>query len=162
MEKVEKISKNDKKIWLSVALLVIVGAGCFYAGTLVSKGKGKTTGGIPNGKMGGLNGNVSSTKGMRNNASFINGELLSKEDQKLTIKLQNGGSKIVLFANNTEVVKSTSGTLEDLITGSNLMITGTTNDDGSLTAKSIQLRPTGENVPPMGGGVPTESDKTKK
>jgi hypothetical protein len=71
----------------------------------------------------------------------INGEIISKDDQSLTIKLRDGGSKIIFFSPATEIAKSVSGTAEDLTAGANLMINGTTNSDGSVTARMIQLRP---------------------
>jgi len=63
--------------------------------------------------------------------------------------LKKTGSKIILLSDKTEIVKTTTTTLDDLTVGANLMITSTTNDDGSLTAQNIQLRPAGM---PAGGG----------
>ena len=157
--------KSSSKVGIVVVLLIIFAAGGFYGGTVYAKGKkGSFTAGR-GGQMGQFGGNVSlpagqaggvagGARGARAGGGFIAGEVLSKDAQTLTIKLPDGGSKIILLSDKTEVVKTTTTTLDDLTVGANLMITSTTNDDGSLTAQNIQLRPAGL---PVGGGG--EADK---
>jgi len=159
----ENEQKSSSKFGVVVLFLIIFAVGGFYAGNVYAKGKkgGANREGFTAGRgaqMGQFGGNASSTagiKGARAGGGFIGGEVLSKDAQSLTLKLQDGGSKIILLSDKTEIVKTTAGTLDDLIVGANLMITGTANDDGSLTAQNIQLRPAGMAL----GGGPAPIDK---
>src|SRR5581483_917557 len=118
---------------------VVVAAIYFYGG--YSYGSSKTaqasTGRMmfTNGAGGGFR-----TGGMRN-GGFTAGSIISKDDQSVTLKLQDGGSRIVFFSGTTQIMKSAAGTPSDLTVGENVMVTGSQNSDGSLTAQSIQVRP---------------------
>lgn len=69
------------------------------------------------------------------------GEILSKDVNGITIKLRDGGSQIVLLSANTIVSKSVSGSSDDLTIGGQVTVMGTKNQDGSVTAESVQIRP---------------------
>jgi len=77
---------------------------------------------------------------LRGGASTI-GSILSLDSKSLTIKLQDGGSRIVFFSSSTPITKNTTGSLSDLQVGTNVLIQDTQNTDGSVTANGIQLRP---------------------
>lgn len=71
---------------------------------------------------------------------MIVGEILSKDTTSLTLKLREGGSRIILISSSTEVQKMDKGSLVDLSVGKSVVVNGSTNSDGSLSATSIQLR----------------------
>jgi hypothetical protein len=78
-----------------------------------------------------------STSGMRP----VAGEIISKDDTSITVKMPDGSSKIVLVSDKTSVNKSATGTLSDLKTGEQVAAFGIQNSDGSVTAQSVQLNP---------------------
>ncbi|MHB1316744.1 MAG: hypothetical protein ACYCZW_02710 [Minisyncoccota bacterium] len=129
----------NKKI---IIIVIVVGI-AFYGGMMYGK---RTTS-----AKGQFGGNQISTRGASGrgglNGGFTGGEILSKDTTGVTIKTQDGSTKIILIAPSTQVMKSLSGTQDDLITGVNVTITGTSNSDGSVTAQSVQIRPEGSNNP---------------
>lgn len=66
------------------------------------------------------------------------GSVLSKDQNSMTIKLQNGGSQIVFYTASTSVVKSSPSSIDDVRVNDSVLITGKPNSDGSVSASSIQ------------------------
>lgn len=143
--------KNMNKTIIGLVIaLVIVGAGSFYGGMLYGKSKGGAQSLSAQerqqrfGQMGGGQGRVGNRVA---GSGFVNGDIIAKDDKSLTIKLRDGGlptgqagSKIIFLSGSTQIMKSVDGSISDLSVGQNVMINGSTNADGSLTAQSIQLR----------------------
>ncbi len=75
------------------------------------------------------------------NGRPISGEILSSDDKSITVKLQDGSSKIVLLSDKTQINKATSVTKLDLKSGEKVAVFGSENSDGSVTAQNIQLNP---------------------
>ncbi len=69
------------------------------------------------------------------------GKIISRDENSITVELRDGGSKIIFLPESASISKSATGTLEDLIVGLEVMVSGTANSDGTLTAKSINLTP---------------------
>ena len=138
---------NNKVIAGVIGVFVIAG-GAFYGGMAYGKINVPTRAG--NGQfVASVNGVRAS--GMRGgaNGGFTAGEIISKDSTSITIKMQDGSTKIVLVATSTEIMKSSAGSFNDLSVGASVTINGAANSDGSVTAQNVQIRPAG--FAPMGG-----------
>jgi hypothetical protein len=131
----------NKAVIKIVAVALIVGGAGFWggmsyqAGKVPVRGSGNFTQGA--GGQGGFRGGAAGASG----GGVVAGSILSKDAASLTIGLRQGGSKIVFYDNRSDVEKTVSGSAGDLIVGTNVVVTGTSNSDGSVTAQSIQIRP---------------------
>lgn len=75
---------------------------------------------------------------------FTAGKIISISGDSMTIQsMQSSSTEIVLLSNAIQIEKTVSGTQSDLTPGTSVVITGSTNSDGSLTAQSVQIRPVG-------------------
>jgi len=140
--------KKILPIILILILTVMVGGGAFYGGMKYaqSKSSSRFANLSPEQRQQGfqqLGASVTGgTRGGNSGSSgFTLGEIISKDDKSITIKLRDGGSKIIFYSDATEVDKFVSGTSSDLEVGKTVNVSGKTNQDGSVTAQSIQLRP---------------------
>jgi hypothetical protein len=138
--------KKISIIIISILILAMAGGGAFYGGTLYGKSNGANDRFTMQGP-GGSNFNGTAGANKQGGAGFNTGEIISKDNGSITIKLAGGGSKIIFFSSSTEISKSATGSSEDLEIGKNVMVQGTTNSDGSIAAKSIQIRPLAETPP---------------
>jgi hypothetical protein len=135
---------NKKLIIVGLVVAVIFGAGGFFVGTKYQQTR-RTA--IFN-QTGNRNG-----QGQVRGINFrpVNGEIINTDDKSITVKMQDGSSKIVLFSDQTQINQATTATKSDLKTGNTVAVFGTANSDGSVTAQSIQLNPQefrgGENLP---------------
>lgn len=140
--------KNKKIVYMIVGGLVI--ALLSFRGGMIYTNAKNSTGKFANGQGNfsqnsfGQNGGIRGGQGMMRggaNGGFVTGQVLSIDAKSMTVKLNNGGSKIVLFSPMTTVEKTVSGVTGDVIVGKSVMVTGVTNPDGSVSATSIQIRP---------------------
>ncbi len=72
---------------------------------------------------------------------FTAGEIIAKDSKSITVKLQDGGSKLVFFSDATKIMHTTDASSSALAVGGFVAVSGGANSDGSVTADSIQLRP---------------------
>lgn len=134
---------NNKIVLGAVAVAVVIAGAAFWVG--ISYGKSAAP---ARGQFGGAGGTFARPGGMMGGRSgtgggFTAGQILSKDASSITVKMQNGNTAIVLIGSSTEVVKSVTGSAADLSVGENVVVTGTQNSDGSVTAQSVQIRPAG-------------------
>lgn len=95
-----------------------------------------------NGARGGLPGaagaNANGT-GRFQGGNAVSGSIISADATSITVKTADGSTKIVLLSGSTPISKVAEGTMADLLAGQNVIVTGTTNDDGTVTATRIQV-----------------------
>lgn len=72
---------------------------------------------------------------------FVGGEIIGKDNSSITVKLTDGGSRIVFFSPSLRITKFVEGSKEDLVNGTQVTVNGSSNADGSVTAGTIQIRP---------------------
>jgi hypothetical protein len=77
---------------------------------------------------------------MARGGGMVQGEIISIDDTGITVKGRDGGSKIVLMSTSTKVFKSVDTIKSDLKVGTNVMVAGTSNPDGSVSASSVSIR----------------------
>ncbi len=71
----------------------------------------------------------------------VTGTILSADSGSITVKLQDGSSKIVIISGSTAIDKTAVGSMNDLSVGTRVGVFGTTNSDGSVTAQNVQVNP---------------------
>lgn len=140
---------NTNVIAAVLITAVVAGGGGFYGGTkyaqtnpVVTARTGMAAQGFRGGAGG--QGGAGQGRGAGANGGFASGSILSKDANTLTLKLRDGGSKLVLYSTSTHVGKMTDGTMSDLTTGTDVTVMGTANQDGSVTASQVQIRPAGQ------------------
>jgi hypothetical protein len=137
-----------KSLLVLTIVILVVGGLSFYGGIKYEQMK---LSGSKNyiQQFGGVN-NISGQRargfsGGFSGGGFIGGEVVSKDDKSITIKLRDGGSRIVFYSNSTEINKFVGGSVDDIEVGKNVSVMGKINSDGSIIADLIQIRP----IPPV-------------
>ncbi len=130
----------NKTILIIIAVAVIVGGASFYGGIqYANNARASQVAAFRNGT--GTGGGQRGGAGTRAGGGFTAGDIIAKDDKSITVKLQNGGSKIIFFSTATQIEKFVSGSTTDLAIGKTVTINGQANSDGSINAQSIQIRP---------------------
>ena len=129
-----------KKLLPIILAIIVVGAGAFYGGmkyqeSKIVKERQQTF------QQFGANATGGSRVSGRTNSNMLGGEIIAKDDKSITIKLSDGGSKIVFFSDSTKITKSAEGSMNDLEISKTVFVGGKQNADGSFTAETIQLSP---------------------
>ena len=159
---------DKKAIITAIVVAVIFGGGGFYGGIVYGKNAAVSQrqnnfaqmGGNFSGRSGNNAGGTGSagqnrqSGAMRNGGGFIAGQITAKDDKSITVQDRSGSSKIILYSGSTTVGKAVAGATSDLSTGENVMVSGTTNSDGSVTAENIQIRPATPQGQANGAGAP--------
>lgn len=151
-----------KKGSMTIIIVAVVALAIgFYGGGQyqLSKNKGnsnRVAGNIPSGFPGG-SGQPGS--GKTGGSQPISGEITALDSSSLTVKTQDGSSKIILFSSSTKINKTSEGSESDLVKGEQVTIMGTTGTDGTVTAQSISV---GERIMLQQGMVGDRQDLPQK
>lgn len=78
---------------------------------------------------------------------FTTGTIAAISDRSITIKSDEGSEKTVALADSTKYSKITESTSDGLAVSKKVMVIGQSNADGSITARSIQIRPELPSIP---------------
>lgn len=129
---------KSNQIIIIIFIAVVVGAAGFFGGMQYEKGKATSEqNAVGSGRYGrrfGQGGGASGT-GM----APVRGSIVASDSESITVKLTDGSTKLVLLNNQTMIAKTTTGSKTDLTNGSQVLVIGSTNSDGSVTAQNIQL-----------------------
>ena len=135
------LSSMSKHLLLALVGIVVVGGGSFYGGMTYGKSSAVSAQTAMDAARGGrFRGMGGGNGGGRMGGGFLGGDVIAKDATSLTIKLRDGGSKIIFYSSSTQMHKQATGTIDEIAIGKQIMVTGDTNTDGSVTASSIQLR----------------------
>jgi len=111
-----------KKLILVILITaIIVGGGAFYGGMKYGQNKNFTRQPSSNLQNTYFQNRQPQQFGAADRGVIV-GDILSKDDKSITVKLRDGGSKIILFSDSIEIVKSVNGTINDLEIGKAIMI----------------------------------------
>ncbi len=150
------------KIILGVVVVALIAAGSFYGGMVFGKQQatasaatvpmnfpegfqppdGATLPGDGTGRFG-ARGQGGAAGGFAAQPGMIFGEIQSIDGDTLLIVDANGAEKRVQVTNTTLIEKNASVEVTDLAAGETVIVSGSENDDGSVTARSVQVAPAG-------------------
>lgn len=123
---------------LAIVLLLVGLAAGFFGGMQYQKSQRSAT----FGQAGNQTGQFTRRANGQNGANRpVAGDIISADEKSITVKLQDGSSKIVLVPDSAQINKAATATKSDLKTGERVAVFGTQNSDGSVTAQNIQLNP---------------------
>lgn len=149
---------EKKQYIIGAIILVLVSGGTFAAGTYYGMHKGDSKGtadqnmqdGFRNGRMNGGEGAganrmqggdaASRTRGAQMLSRFVGGEVLSNDGTSFTLKLRDGGSRIVFVSPTTKVQKNVESTAAEISVGKSVTVNGESTSDGNFIATDVQVR----------------------
>ena len=136
-------------IGLAVLVAVVIAAGSFYGGTVYGKSQAETTFPALDDAAGfvGRRGQLQVPPGAEaeggqfagRQGNMLFGEIQSIGDGELSVTDANGEQITVYVAETTLIQKQAEVTLSDLSQGETVVISGNRDDDGNITARSLQV-----------------------
>jgi hypothetical protein len=142
-------------IVLGILLVVAIAGGSFYGGMVYGKNQAESEfpalgefEGMPGGR-GQFGGEAGARPGAdtgqteRTQGGSLFGEIQSIGDGEMTIVDQSGEKVQIYVTDTTLIQKQAEVTLADLDEGETVVISGSRGDDGSITARTLQVSPAG-------------------
>jgi len=160
-----------KQTWLNAAVVVAITLLAFFGGIKYQESRQTN---LPSQFGNGLGNNLNRTnsrgawqnnqqnqlfqKGGRigNSVRPISGEIISADNQSITIKQTDGSSRIIFFSDKTSINKNVAADKDDLKTGEKVMVIGQLEADGSVVAQIINLDPN------LKGNLPNKNNQVLK
>ena len=131
--------KNRQIITIAAFVLIIGGTG-FYGGVRYQKSKTPEFARNMPENMGQVRGQMGQHRpNGGSDLTSVRGEIIDIDKSSITVKLTDDSSKIVIFSDSTGINKTEEGSTDDLSEGTQVMVMGQTNSDGSVTAQNIQI-----------------------
>jgi hypothetical protein len=150
----------SKHVITTIVVAVVIGVVGFFGGAKYGEGKAKAVtpaSATGTAGVGGFAGRAGGRGGA--GGGLVTGQIIKQDASSITVQLPgSAGTKLVMFAPSTTVGRIATGTPADLTTGENVIVTGTANSDGSVSATSIQIRPSG--MGGFGGGAGGQASST--
>lgn len=144
------MKQKNNNLWIVLVVALLAGGVGFLGGFQYEKNRQPVFANRNGQYIGMMGGGVGGRNGAgqmgQNRFRPIVGEIATKDETSITVKSQDGSSKIVLLTTSTAIEKTESGTNADIAVGKNVRILGTENTDGSVTAQDIQLNPIMRNI----------------
>jgi hypothetical protein len=137
---------KTKETTMMVIAAIVIAAASFYGGmkyqesqrTAFLRNNFGSMMGQNNQRIGGTaNGGMMRT----NRGRPVIGEIISMDTDSITIKQQDGSSKIVLTTDKTIFNKTAAVQKDEVRVGEQIGVFGIENSDGSYTAQNVQLNP---------------------
>jgi hypothetical protein len=134
---------NKSLIVIAILVAIIAAGGGFFAGMKYQQSKSPARGAFFGNGQGARNGMGEGGQTGGRNIGFrpVNGEIISSDDKSITVKLDDGSSKIVMISDKTSINKASEGSKADLKTGEKVAVFGQTNSDGTVIADTVQINP---------------------
>lgn len=135
---------NNSILYAVIAVVVVFGLGFFggmkYQQMSVSNARGTRQFQV-GGNGVGMGSGAIGIGGNRMGFRPVSGDVISVDASSITVKMTDGSSKIVIVGEKTKINKADAATKEDVIVGTKVAVFGTDNQDGSVTAQSVQINP---------------------
>jgi len=142
----------------AIVVLAIVAGGSFYGGMVYGKSQAQTSaaarsprGALPAAGEGGQfqfpnRNQQGGGQRLGGQGGALFGEIVEVGDGFMVIKDNNGNEVQVHVTDTTLIEKNASVKLADLATGETVIVSGSRGEDGSITARSVQVAPAGRFV----------------
>ncbi len=142
----------------AIVVLAVVAGGSFYGGMVYAKSQTQTSatagpsrGALPAAGGGGQfqfpnRDQQGGGQRLGGQGGALFGEIVEIGDGFMVIKDNNGNEIQVYVTDTTLIEKSASVKLADLATGETVIVSGSRGEDGTITARSVQVAPAGRFV----------------
>lgn len=129
-----------KKHYLTIGIAIICAVVFFFIGRATVSSSPSGAGTFSSSTRGAFAGRGGAGGAGGAALGLVAGQIVSVSNGVITVSLANGNSENVYFSSSTPIIEPQPAPASALKPGTTVMIGGTTNSDGSVTAQTIQLR----------------------